>query len=105
MSSSIVLGVKPLHLIVDLTQNADFTSTLKNVDGNWSPTAEIQLRFGYGDDTIMWAANISGDLAIFDIDDEQVNALLATRIRNAKLFYIDGDVEVAWGVGDVITND
>lgn len=105
MSDSIVLGTKPLDLIVDLTANADFTSTLKNVDNDWSPTAEIELRFGYGEDIITWAAEITGDLAVFNIDKELVNTLLDTRIRNATLFYIDGEAEIAWGVGDVVTND
>ena len=97
---SIPFGFKPTNISVFLSKDGDFFTTLQNADGNWSGTAQIELRFG----TTVWSSVISGEDAVFDIDSVQVNEVIASKVRNARLFYIDGDTEIVWGEGPVIRN-
>ena len=94
---SITLGTTPENLTVVLTKDADFFTVLENADGNWSGTAQIELRFG----DIVWSSTIAGADATFNIDADQVNDIITARIQRAKLFYIDGDTEICWALGDV----
>lgn len=100
--SMVTLGFTPERLTVVVSKDADFFSSLQNKDGDWSSTASLELRFG----DIVWTATIVGDLATFSESEEAVNALIESRARVAKLFYLDSsdDTDLCWAQGKVEIN-
>lgn len=95
--SQITLGYQPETLRLILVAGADFTSTLTNRDGDWSPTCVIELRL---DDGTSWPATISGDTATWDIDKVAVDQVIAG-VRKVALFYTDGAADLCWAKGSV----
>ena len=97
----VTLGYAPDDLTVVVSKDADFFCTLKNKEGNWPPTASIELRFG----SITWVASISGDLATFSVSETDVNLLIASRPSTAKLFYLDSsdDTDICWAKGKLVS--
>lgn len=96
--SAITLGNEPEQLRVVLVRDGDFVSTLTNADGNWSPTAVIDLRIG---DLVVWPATIVGDVAAFDVDKVAVNQVLDDQVSKVSLFYTDGTADLCWARGTV----
>lgn len=95
------LGASPENLSVILTQGADFNTTLHNSDGNWSPTATIELRFGVDPENPIttWSAVITDDDAVFAVDKAVVDVLLAETDKSVRLWYIDGTTDLCWAKG------
>lgn len=94
---TIQFGNTPLAMNVNLVAGGDFNMTLTNSDGPWSATASIQLRM----DGTVWAATIVGAVATIAADKVAVDALIASKPREATLFYLDGAVDLCWFKGTV----
>lgn len=92
---TLTLGSAPQQLTVVLIRDADFVAVLHNSAGDWDAGVSIELRFG---DTV-WVATLAGADATFNVDKAAVNALVATKPRTARLFYVDGDVDLCWATG------
>lgn len=97
---TIVLGSAPEKLVVLLVKDSDFFSTLRSAEGEWPATAVIELRIA---DTT-WTAILDGEDAIFNEDKVDVNQLIASKPRIARLYYTDGDADICWGIGFVEAN-
>ena len=98
---SVPLGTPPDRLTVYLSRDADFFSTLQNADEDWPITAQIELRFP-GD--VVWTADIDGPNATFNVDLIDVNTVIDSKTRTARLFYIDGEDDICWASGLVVAN-
>lgn len=94
----LTLGHHPETLLLVLVSDADFVTTLTNSDGDWSPTAQIELRIG---DDIVWPATIADDVATFDVDKVAVNQAIASDNDRVRLFYVDGTADLCWAKGKV----
>lgn len=99
------LGAVPESLSVTLSSGADFNTTLTNADGDWSDTAVIELRFGRDADTPLatWQATITGPDAVFNEDKSDVETVIELKDRTARLWYIDGDLDLCWATGQRVT--
>lgn len=99
---TLTLGADVDDLTVRLTRGADFHTTLRNTDGPWPTGTTISLRFGpTSTPTHTWDATITGADAVFDIDKTDVDAVLAASTPKARLYYVNGDIEMCWAAGQV----
>lgn len=97
---SVVLGSVPQTLKVVLVPGADFVSILRRQDGlNW-PVADLILEF-LTDPITEWTADIVGAVATWNIDQNDVDELLALKPRGVKLWYVEGDLRLLWAQGEV----
>lgn len=91
------LGQAPEKLTVVLVAGADFVSSLDRSDGEPWPDVEISLDFG----TAVWPATLDGASARWNVDQADVDALLATRPRSVRLWYVDGPTRLLWAQGAI----
>lgn len=100
------LGVTPVSMALELTEDGDFVSTIVSDDGDWNPGTEIAVEVGEA----RWLATILGTDARWEIDKSEVNAVLFDADGNKtppekwRLMYKDGDADLVWARGGVITN-
>jgi len=91
------LGHAPDRLNVILIAGSDFASSLKRKDGVAWPVVEISLDFG----STEWPATVVDDVASWDVDQDDVDLLIAARPRGVKLWYVEGERRLLWAQGDV----
>lgn len=92
------LGIKPIPMDLNLTEGADFLSTLVSQEGAWPDGVEIAISVAGQ----RWTAEIDGAEARFNIDKDLVADAIAARPPKFMLLYKDGDAELAWGIGPVV---
>jgi hypothetical protein len=97
------LGSVPETLRVILVRGADFVSTLRRKDGSpWPVGSQIILEFQRaGAPSYEWAAATNGALAVWDVDQQDVDAVIAGRVRGVKLWYVEGGLRLLWAQGDI----
>ena len=100
--STISLGAAPLQLTVTLVRGADFVQQLTRKDGTpWPTDAQVTLELIHADTAnTRWDATLSESTAVWNVDTAEVEATIAKRIRGAKLWYVQGELKVLWGMGD-----
>lgn len=92
------LGYAPEKFKLTVTAGADFFQALtRSDDVPWSSTAELILDFDNA--APAWHATLSGATATWDVDQTEVDALIAARPRKVRLYYVDGETRLVWGVG------
>lgn len=102
MGDTFNLGNQPLPMSVTLIRGGDFVTSLVRTDGDdWPDTAGAHLDFD-DDDATSWVATVAGPAISWAVDKVDVAALIERSPQNARLFYIDGDTDLVWGVGTVI---
>lgn len=95
---SVILGRPPEKLKVTVSPGSIFASSIRRADGqSWREGVQLVLDFG----TVEWTAQTSGDLALWGESAAEVDAMLATRPRGVKLWYVDGDTRVLWASGSL----
>lgn len=92
------LGYTPEKFKLVLAAGADFFSALTRSDGQpWPVGSELILDFAGAAPS--WTATLSGATATWDVDQADVDALIAARPRKVRLFYVDGEARLLWAVG------
>lgn len=100
-TTPVTLGYSPTQMRLLLTAGADFVTTLVSQDGDWPATAAITIEVG----TATWTATLTGPEARFDVDQTEVDAVIAQTPRSFRLWYTDGEARLMWGRGPVLTSD
>jgi predicted ThiF/HesA family dinucleotide-utilizing enzyme len=93
--ASVTLGSAPASMSLLLVPGADFVCTLVSQDGTWPATAAIAIEVA----DATWEATVSGTDAVFNVDQAQVNAVIAQDPNRFKLWYTDGTTRLLWGSG------
>lgn len=95
------LGSAPDTLKVVLVKGADFVSTLTRKDGtDWPVDTEVVLEFKTTS-PVSWSATLTGSSAMWNVDQADVDALIAAKPRSVKLWYVEGEVRLLWAQGDL----
>lgn len=95
--ATITLGMTPDRLKVILVADADFLASLRRKDDADWPQSQVILDFG----AIEWPATIQASTAVWNVNEDDVNALIEARPREVRLWYIEGDQRILWALGDV----
>lgn len=96
------LGTQPEKLTIQLSPRSDFVAVIQRSDGqDWAAGTEVFLEFETTTDPISWPATISGTDASWNVDEADVDTLIATRPRKARLWYVEGEVRLLWAAGGV----
>lgn len=97
MTTSVKLGYSPTSMTLALAEGSDFVTTLVSQDGDWPGTAVITIEVG--SDT--WTATLATNEARFNVDQVDVDAVIAERPNRFRLWYTDGGTRLLWGTGPV----
>lgn len=108
--SVLTLGFIPVNITVELAYDGYFIQTLVpqdagGLDSTWDVGAEIELRFLTGPDDVapvVWPAtiNVGRTQADFNADVTEVNTVIDSDRKFARLHYIDVDGnDILWGRG------
>lgn len=97
------LGQAPDTLRVTLVGGADFVSSLRRKDGTpWPANSSLKLAFSPTTGSVVeWAATFANAVAIWDVDQVDVDALIALKPRVVRLWYSEGDLRLLWAQGDI----
>lgn len=95
---SVKLGYSPASMTLTLTEGGDFVTTLVSQDGDWPVTAVISIEVG----AATWIATLSTNEARFNVDQIEVDAVVAEEPRSFSLWYVDGETRLLWGRGPVV---
>lgn len=98
MASPIQLGFSPVSMTLALANSADFVTTLQSQDGDFPTSAAISIEVG----TSTWTATIVGNEARFNVDQTEVDVVIAQSPRHFRLWYVDGETRLLWGSGTVL---
>ena len=86
----ITLGWDAIKMTVQLSRDSDFIAALISDEGDWPDDTLIELRFsGEGMAPVAWPADIVGPRATWEMDKDDVAAILTAGATVAKLFYND----------------
>lgn len=103
---TIDLGTRPNQIRVYLARGGSFTTTMRS-DAVWPPGVAVRLVFkedleNGAEAPVIWAASISGNLASWDRDPEEVESLIDLGKFSVRLHYVEPDGSVlVWGSGEV----
>lgn len=102
MAETLTLGAVPKALMVNLVTDADFVQQFtRSGDTPWPNDAELWLEFVHADRTSTnWAATLSNQTAVWNVDRVEVNEVIAKRVRSVKLWYKQGDFDLVWASGE-----
>jgi hypothetical protein len=92
---TVALGSAPESMRLVLTSGADFICTIVSNDGDWPSGAVIAIETEY----TVWTATIVGPEARFNVDKDEVDALIAQKPRRFRLAYAEGTADLVWGSG------
>lgn len=81
-----------------LTPGADFKAILRNKNGDFDPTTQLELRITGGP---TWTAVIAADLATFHEQETAVDAVIASDNRQVKLWYEVNTDDTMIGTGTI----
>ncbi len=100
------MGQPPESLRVVLVAGADFVTQLRRKDGTpWPVGSDLYLAFSFsassGQTPVRWDAAFSGDVAAWNVDHLEVDALIAKRPSVARLWYVEDPLELLWAQGDL----
>lgn len=100
---ALVLGSTPEELRVTLVRGADFVSTLRRKDGsNWPAGSQVLLEFIKSTPpNVEWSATISTSTVVWNVDQVEVDALIAVKARAVKLWYVEGGLRLLWAQGEI----
>lgn len=97
--TSFSLGQTPHQMTLELAADTDFIAVLRRTDGaDWDVGTAIEVAIG----DEVWPAAISGPNATWEVDEVDVNALIATNPKKARLYYSLGTQKVLWASGPVV---
>jgi hypothetical protein len=97
MTTSVKLGYSPTSMTLALAQGGDFVTTLVSQDGNWPGTAVITIEVA----DATWTATLVTNEARFNVDQADVDAVIAKNPSKFRLWYTDGATRLLWGTGPV----
>jgi hypothetical protein len=109
MAVDLVAAVEALT--INLTRDADWIRKFVATGGDTFPAGcvvEIRWYDEAGDliDTgTTWQATVTPTEANWNIDKAEVNTLIAAAPAKAKLFYIDGTIDLLWAMANSVTID
>lgn len=96
------LGYTPEKFKVIVAAGADFYAALtRSDDTDWPASSVLTLDFGEG---TLWEATLSGATAQWNVDQVDVDVLIARRPRGVKLWYVDGATRLLWAHGSLVTS-
>lgn len=99
---TVTLGSVAQGLAVNLTLHADFVCAMRRSDGQDWPESVVSLEFQVRDgEPVTWNATLSGDTAQWNVDQDEVDALIEMRPRAVRLWYIQGELRLLWAQGEV----
>lgn len=91
------LGYTPEKFRLVITAGSDFYAPLTRSDGvPWPAGCQLVLDFDNG---TTWPATLQGANATWDVDQDDVDALIATRPRKVRLWYVEGETRLLWAQG------
>jgi hypothetical protein len=93
----VTLGVVPKSMNLLLVPGADWVCNLRSQGDPWPATAVITIEIA---DTV-WTATISDTTATFNIDQTEVDAIIALGPTRFSLWYTDGPSRLPWATGPV----
>lgn len=101
--TALTLGTKPVDLEINLVRGTDFVQEIERDDGSdWPTDSELYLEVIFrSSDPVTWRASYDGPVAIFNVSDSDVDAVIAARSSAVKLWYVQGSIEAVWAMGKV----
>lgn len=97
---SFTLGFTPEKFKLVVAAGSDFYASLVRSDGNdWSDSAELILDFADG---ATWTADLSGATATWDVDQDDVDVVIALKPKKVRLWYVDGETRTLWAQGSLV---
>lgn len=104
----VTLGLVPLDVTVVLARDAGFVASIvADDDSGWPDGTAVALVFSTSARAaqptgLRWEATVDGDTAAWDVEDEDVAAVIAAGVQFARLLYTEADGTVLlWGRGQV----
>jgi hypothetical protein len=98
----------PAVLTINLTRDADFIRLLEAVPpGEFPAGTQVELRFYDAGGTLLetWGATVTTTEAMWNVDKAVVNALILDAPDKCKMFYIDGTIDLLWGLATSVGID
>lgn len=99
---SIVFGFEPYSIEVLLARGSKFSTAIL-ADEPWPDDVQIELRFTDSDDPTgsrhRWPASVDADQATWDVAADDVDALIGSNARHARLLFIVDGSPILWGKG------
>lgn len=96
-NNSMVLGLRPGTLRVNLTTGADFICTLRLRNQDWPVGTTLSLVFASGES---WSATISGADATFNVDKATADTIDDRTAVSLK--YVNGTTDQTFEIGTVV---
>jgi hypothetical protein len=102
MTAAVTFGVAPTFGNLNLTRYGDFITEIDTVDGSdWPGRWEFRFLPDNSSIWIDWVATISGGTASWNVDKDDVAAVLDSGVTVYRLFYVDGDYDLEWARGPI----
>jgi hypothetical protein len=94
-------------MTINLTRDTDWIRVLEaDPAGSISATADVEIRWYAGASIVgTWPATVTVDDASWNVDKAVVNALIALNPTGAKLFYVDGSLDLLWAMATAVVVD
>lgn len=103
MTAPIVLGPQPVEFRLNLPAGADFVAEIVIPDDESAldPAGSVELRFTDLTPVVVWAATIdpAGRLVRWNVDEIDVDAVLAAGPRKVRLHYELAESDLLWARG------
>lgn len=103
MTTTLSFGTSPIPGVIKLSRYSDFVTEMISNTGSWPDTAQIEFRFLAANTNtwVTWPATISGPIATWNVDKDDVAAMLNTGATRYWLFYLEGDYDLEWSKGPI----
>jgi hypothetical protein len=95
-------------MTINLTRNTDFIRRIETVSPEVFPVGcVVELRWYQSNGSLIdtWAATVTSTQADWNVDKADVDTLIALVPDKAKLFYIDGTVDLLWALANTVVID
>lgn len=104
MSGPLTFGTTPRPGILYLSRYGDFITELISSTGSWPDYAALDFRFMPSNSSTWtsWPATIDGAIASWNVDKDDVAAVLSLGAGSYRLFYTEGTYDLEWSKGSIV---
>lgn len=95
-------------MTINLTRATDFIRIIETVNPEVFPGGcVVEIRWYQTNGTLIgtWGATVTSTDATWNVDKAVVDALIAQVPTQAKLFYIDGTIDLLWAMATTVVID